>query len=83
VTSTTMMQSSADEEFVSLTDEEIIGRYFEKDFFYDTLAGLTDSELDDWIDDYISHLPETHNLRKEDVPRMLGTKLKQLIRDRI
>ena len=80
---TTQLQAKTDEEFAGLTDEEIIGRYFEKDFNYDGFAGLTDSELDDWITDYMSHLPETHDLKNYEVPRLLKKKLKKIIRDRI
>jgi hypothetical protein len=80
---TTQLQAKTDEEFARLTDEEIIGRYFEKDFDYDGFAGLTDRELDDWINDYLSHLPQTHNLKKYEVPCLLNKRLKKIIRDRI
>ncbi len=83
MTTTTVMQSRTDYEFARLTDEQIIERYFEKDFFYDSLGGLTDNELDDWIDDYISYLPETHRISEEEIPSMLGAKLKLLIRERM
>jgi hypothetical protein len=79
----TQMQTRTDEEFAKLSDDEIIERYFEKDFNYDGMAGLTDRELDDWINDYVSHIPETHNLKKYEVPCMLNKKLKRIIRDRI
>lgn len=80
---TTQLQAKTDEEFDRLTDEEIIERYFEKDFNYDGFAGLTDRELDDWINDYLSHLPETHGLKKYEVPCMLSKKLKKIIRGHI
>ena len=45
--------------------------------------GLTDQELNDWINDYVSHIPERLNLKKYEVPCMLNKKLKQLIRERM
>jgi hypothetical protein len=83
MTTITIMQSRKDYEFAKLTDQEILERYFEMDFFYDSLGGLTDNELDDWVDDYVAYLPETHNIMKEDIPSMLGFKLKRLIRERM
>jgi hypothetical protein len=79
----TQMQTRTDEEFSRLSDDEILEKYFEKGFDYDGLAGLTDRELDDWINDYVSHLPETHNLKKYEVPCMLNKKLKRIIREHI
>lgn len=73
--STTQLQARTDEEFARLSDEEIMEKYFEKDFEYDGFAGLTDGELDAWINDYVSHLPETHNLKTYEVPCMLKKKL--------
>jgi hypothetical protein len=83
MTNITQMQTRTDEEFAKLTDDEIIEKYFDKEFNYDGLAGLTDRELDDWINDYVSHLPETHNLQKYEVPCMVNKKLKRIIRDHI
>jgi hypothetical protein len=83
MTADTQMQTKTDEEFAKLTDDEIIERYFDKSFNYDGLAGLTDRELDDWIKDYVSHLPETHNLQKYEVPCMVKKKLKRIIREHI
>ncbi len=80
---TSQLQSKTDEAFARLSDEEIIERYFEKDFNYDGFAGLTDNELDEWIDHYVSHLPETHDLKKYEVPCLLKKKLKKIIRNRI
>jgi hypothetical protein len=80
---TTQLQAKTDEEFARLSDGEIMEKYFEKDFSYDGFAGLTDGELDDWIKDYVSHLPETHGLKKYEIPLMLDKKLKKLIRNRI
>jgi hypothetical protein len=80
---TTQIQSKVDEEFAKLSDEEIMDRYFEKDFDYDGLAGLTDRELNDWINDYVSHITERLNLKKYEVPCMVNKKLKQLIRERM
>jgi hypothetical protein len=83
MTTITTMQSRTDYELSKLTDEEVIDRYFERGFFYDSLGGLTDNELDDWIDDYIAYLPETHKMAKEEIPSTLGSRLKLLIRNRI
>ena len=79
----TQMQISTDDEFAKLSDDEILEKYFEPNFNYDDLAGLTDQELDDYIDDYVSHLPETHNLKKDQVPGMLRKQLQRIIREHI
>jgi hypothetical protein len=36
------LQAKTDDEFVRLTDEEIVEKYFEKNFDYDSFTGLTD-----------------------------------------
>ena len=79
----TQMKSRTDEEFSRLTDEEIMVRYFQKNFNYEGLAGLTDQELDDWIDDYVSYLEESHSLKKDEIPILLSHTLKRLIRERM
>ena len=79
----TQMKSRTDEEFSRLTDEEIMERYFQKNFNYEGLAGLTDPELDDWIDDYVSYLEESHNLKKDEIPVLLSHTLRRLIRERM
>jgi hypothetical protein len=83
MTINTTMRSRTDYELSKLTDEEVIDRYFERDFSYDSLAGLTDNELDDRIDHYIGHLPETHGIPEEEIPSTLSSRLKILIRNRI
>ena len=77
------MKSRTDEQFSRLTDEEIMVRYFQKNFNYEGLAGLTDQELDDWIDDYVSYLEESHSLKKDEIPILLSHTLKRLIRERM
>ena len=79
----TQMQIRTDEEFAKLNDDEIIEKYFEPGFNYDDLAGLTDQELNDWIDDYVSHIPETHGLQKYQVPCMLKKQLQRIVREHI
>lgn len=83
MTTITQMQTRTDEEFAKLTDDQIIEKYFDKGFNYDGLAGLTDRELDDWINDYVSHLPDTHHLQRHEVPCMVNKQLKRIIREHI
>jgi hypothetical protein len=60
----THIQSRTVALFAMMTDEEMVDRYFEKDFNNDVLASLTVRELDDWINDYVSHLPGMHDLKE-------------------
>ena len=50
-------KSKIDEGFACPSDE---GRIFEKHLDFDSLSKLTNSELDEWINDYVSHLPDNN-----------------------